>query len=248
MEVSEHGGEVRGAEACEVGGTSCAAFCIAEREGVGDGDAWFDETEEPGSWLGGVRIEHASEEVDVVRGPCVCVCDECIECVVTAGVGTCDEKSEGVLTRRWQRKTEGERAAGGEQQEPLSFGSGAPGFGRGRQIGGGGARIGAGGGARSAWSEGEKNHGGGEVAESVGKAEAELPRCGVAIVEEEARERRRGPDDGYEGVLGSAFIFAGAEFVCGGRGRKIRGTRVICAEDFAGRNLGANSGVGCERC
>ena len=170
MDVSEHGGEVWWAEASEVGGPSCSAFGIAEREGVGDGNAWLDEAEQAGGGLGCVWIEHASEEVDVVCGPGVCIGDECVECVVTPSIGTCDEEAEGVPTLGGQRETEGERAAGWQQQEPLSLRGRAPDFGRRREVGGGGSCVGAGGGAGGALPEGEENDGGGEVAEGVGEA------------------------------------------------------------------------------
>ena len=97
-------------------------------------------------------------------------------------------------------------------------------------------------------SEWEEDNGGGEFTEGVGEAEADLPRTDVAIVEDEARQRRGGADDSDKWVLGAAFICGGAEFICGGRGGEVRGPWMNCAEDCAGRNLSPNSGVGCERC
>lgn len=108
LDVSEHGGEVGGSEALEVGGPSGVSLCVAEREGVGDGDSGLYEAEEPGGRLRRVGVEHSAEEVEMVCGPSIGVCDERVECVVAVCVGACNEESEGVLAFCGQCKSEGE--------------------------------------------------------------------------------------------------------------------------------------------
>lgn len=108
LDVSEHGGEVGGSESLEVGGSSGISLCVAEGEGVGNGDAGFHEAEEPRGRLRCVGVEHSAEEMEVVCRPGIGVCDERVEFVVAVRVGACDEESEGFLAVCGQCKSEGE--------------------------------------------------------------------------------------------------------------------------------------------
>ena len=108
LDVSEHGGEVGGSESLEVGGSSGISLCVAEGEGVGNGDAGFHEAEEPRGGLRCVGVEHSAEEMEVVCRPGIGVCDERVECVIAVCIGACDEESEGVLAVFGQCEAEGE--------------------------------------------------------------------------------------------------------------------------------------------
>ena len=94
-DIAEHGAVIGGPEAGEEGVSSSVAFGVTKRDGVGNRDAWLDGAEQSCRGFCGVGVEHAAEEVDVVCGPAVGVCEECVERCVGVCVGARDEQSEG---------------------------------------------------------------------------------------------------------------------------------------------------------